>query len=238
MSSNILLLDIETLPGTAYVWSLWGENVPIERLQTPSRVVCWAAKWLGKKEILFGAEWQKGHDHMLSGIFNLLAEADAVLTYNGDKFDLPKLMGEFAAARMGSPGPVTSIDLYKTAKKLGFISNKLEFVAPQLGIGEKVKHSGFRLWRGVDEGDPAAQAEMERYNKQDTRLLERLYTTLRPFIKNHPYLGEGGPNECPACGSKKVQKRGRRRTKSFFIERLHCQKCGAWSDGVRTKAAK
>lgn len=232
---NILMLDIETVPGTAYVWSLWGENVPLERLNTPSRVVCWAAKWVGKPTILFDAEWLHGHDHMLHGIWELLNEADAVLTYNGDKFDLPKLMGEFAAAGLGSPGPLTSIDLYKTAKKLGFISNKLEFVAPHLGIGEKVKHSGFRLWRGVDSGDPKAQAEMEKYNKQDTRLLERLYKRLMPFIKNHPYLGEGRPEACPACRSKRVQRRGVRRTKSFLIERLHCQACGAWSDGKRSK---
>jgi len=235
--SKLLLLDIETLPGTAYVWSLWGENVPLAQLNTPSRVVCWAAKWVGEKGVMFDAEWEKGHDHMLHGIFTLLSEADAVLTYNGDKFDLPKLMGEFAAAHMGSPGPVTSIDLYKTARKLGFISNKLEFVAPHLGVGEKIKTEGFRLWRGVDGGDPKAQSKMMKYNKQDTVLLEQLYLTLRPFIKNHPYLGEGGSHECPACNSKKVQRRGVRRTKSFFIERLHCQKCGAWTDGVRRKAA-
>jgi len=76
---------------------------------------------------------------------------------------------------------------------------------------------------------------MERYNKQDARMLEKLYPKLRPYIKNHPYLGVGRPSECPACNSSRVQRRGLRRTKSFLIERLHCQACGSWFDGVRSK---
>jgi len=238
VSNKILMLDIETLPGTAYVFSLWDHHIPLERLKTPPRVVCWSAKWLGKKEMYFSAEWLHGRASMLERIHVLLDEADAVVTYNGDKFDLPKLMGEFAGARLRSPGPLTSIDLYKTARKLGYISNKLEFVTKHFGIGEKIKHEGFRLWKRVDQGDPIARRKMEVYNKQDVRLLDRLYKYLRPYIKNHPYLGQAKARCCPTCGSKKVQKRGTRRTKSFFIERLHCQACGAWGDGVRTKVTQ
>jgi hypothetical protein len=237
--SDILLLDIETLPGTAYVWSLWGENVPVQQLVTPSRVVCWSAKWLGKPEVLFGAEWKGGHNRMLRQIHRLLSRADAVITYNGDKFDLPKLHGEFLLAGLDMPGGgATSIDLYKTAKKLGYISNKLVFVAPLLSIGEKESTGGFDLWRKVDQGNKQAQKDMESYNKQDTVLLESLYYKLRPYIKNHPYLGDVDGRHCPACESPHIQKRGVRRTKGFIIERLHCQECGSWSDGTRRKAGK
>lgn len=232
---RVLLLDIETLPGDAYVWSLWGENIPLDRLKQPSRVICWAAKWYGKRGVVFASEWDDGRSGMLAGIHSLLSEADAVVTYNGDKFDLPKLMGEFAKDKMGSPGPLTSIDLYKTVRKLGYISNKLEHVAPLLGVGEKVKHEGFRLWKGVDEGCEKARKKMERYNKQDTRLLEDLYTVLIPFITNHPYLHDTPPTACPACGSDHVQRRGTRRTKSFVIERFQCQSCGGWHQGKRSK---
>lgn len=233
--SKILLLDIETMPGDAYVWSLWGENIPLDRLKKPSRIICWAAQWLGEKEVMFSAEWTTDPQNMFAEVHMLLSEADAVITYNGDKFDLPKLMGEFAKRGLGSPGPITSIDLYKTGRKLGYISNKLEHLSEQLGVGSKVKHEGFRMWRRVDEGDPKAQRKMERYNKQDTRLLGRVYKKLIPFIKNHPYLGMGKSDACPACQSSRIQRRGVRRTKSFIIERIHCQACGAWSDGVRSK---
>jgi hypothetical protein len=234
---KILLLDIETRPTLAYVWRLYDENVAVEQIVEPTRMICWAAKWAGESEVVFAAEWG-GRARMVRTLHSLISKADAVITYNGDKFDLPKINGEFLLAGLPPAPPIPSIDLYKTVKRLGFASGKLAFVAPLLKIGEKVKHAGFRLWREVMDGLPAARAEMERYNKQDTRLLDKLYRTLRPYIKSHPYLGTGIAPECPACGSKKVQKRGVRRTKSFFVERLHCQDCGSWSDGVRTKAGK
>jgi hypothetical protein len=58
---------------------------------------------------------------------------------------------------------------------------------------------------------------MERYNKQDVRLTEKVYKKLRPFIKNHPHLGTGNSDACPACGSLNVQKRGHAFTRSFEI---------------------
>jgi hypothetical protein len=236
MAAKILLLDIETAPTLAYVWRLYDENIGVEQIVKPTRMICWAAKWVGQREMIFGSEWMPGgREAMLAGIHALLAEADAVVTYNGDKFDLPKLMGEFAMAKRSSPGPLTSIDLYKTARKLGLQSSRLAFVAPALGIGEKIKHEGFRLWLQVEAGDERARKRMERYNKQDTRLLEKLYTRLRPFIRNHPYLGSVERGHCPSCESHRLQKRGTRRTKAFVIERLQCQSCGSWTDGVRRK---
>lgn len=233
---RILLLDIETAPNVAYVWNLYKEySIPLQRLIKPSRMICWASKWYKKGGIEFASEWGDGRDVMLLKLHGLLQEADAVVTYNGDKFDLPRIMGEFIQLGFDHPGPLTSIDLYKTVRRLGLPSGKLEYVAEALGIGSKLKHEGFEMWRGIEDGNPASQKHMEKYNKHDTRLLEKAYTALRPYIKNHPFLGSTKPNRCPACGSGKVQRRGTRRTKAFIIERIHCQKCGSWGDGSRSK---
>lgn len=235
---KILHLDIETAPTLAYVWNLFDENISVDQIVRPSRMTCWSAKWHGESKVFFDAEWcHKDRATFIESIHDILTVADAVVTYNGDRFDLPKLMGEFAVTGLHSPGPITSIDLYKTVKKLGFQSGKLAFVGPHLGIGEKVKHEGFRLWAGIEAGDEKARRKMERYNKQDARLLERLYNRIRPFITNHPYLHNDSKHNCPACGSSHVQRSGVRRTKAFIINRLHCMDCGSWSDGQRTKAA-
>lgn len=235
MKPKILLLDIETAPATAYVWSLFDDHVNLDRLITPSRMLCWAAKWYrGGWHI---ADERGNRMAMLKSLHALLSEADAVVTYNGDKFDLPKINGEFVAAGLDPVPPIPSIDLYKTVKKLGYLSAKLLYVSQYLGIGEKAETGGFKLWADVMAGDEKAWAKMLRYNKQDVALLERLYTKLRPYIKSHPALHMAeGRTVCPACGSAKVQRRGNRRTKAFVIERLHCQGCGAWFDGKRTKA--
>lgn len=235
--SNILELDIETAPGIAYIWSMFDTFVPLERLIEPSRVICAAYKWHGKKGVTFLSEWGDGRDEMLSELAAAISMADAVITYNGDKFDLPKLQGEFVRASIDPPAPPTSIDLYKAVKKLGYQSNKLEFIGPYLGIGRKVEHAGFKLWRDVLAGSPSAQKEMERYNVQDVILLGRLYNVLKPYISNHPYLHNSGPVVCSTCGHWDLRHRGYRYTRTMKIERLRCHSCGHWDSGKRSKKA-
>lgn len=237
MASKILTLDIETKPALAYVWGLWDQNISLQQLVAPSAPICVAAKFLGQKksEMYFFSDWDNGHKEMIHGIHALISEADAVVGYNTDGFDLKKLRGEFLLEGLSPPPTITSIDLLKSVKKLGLQSNKLAYVGPMLKIGEKVKHEGFELWIKVMEGDPAAQKRMEKYCRQDVELTEQLYKKLLPYIMNHPYLGDTDTGACGACGSHHLQSRGTRRTKSYQIQRLQCQTCGSWSDGVRKK---
>ena len=235
MVPKILLLDIETSPTLAYVWRLFDENISVDQIIEPTRMICWSGKWYGKKEVAFSSEWDDGQAGMVEKLHSMISEADAVITYNGDRFDLPKIKGEFILQGLPPPPPIPSIDLFKTVKKLGYASGKLAFIAPLLGIGDKVKHEGFRLWSSVLNGDPKARVRMTRYNKQDVILLGQLYKTLLPYISNHPFLGSGERLECIHCSSTRLQRRGTRRTKCLVIERLHCQECGAWRDGTQTK---
>lgn len=102
-NSRILFLDIETKPAIAYVWRLYDENVGLEQLIEAGGVICFGAQWLGEKETIFFSEWEHGRDAMIQAAHALLTEADAVVTYNGDKFDLPKLLGEFVLLGLAPP---------------------------------------------------------------------------------------------------------------------------------------
>lgn len=231
--TKILVLDIETRPAKAFVWRAYDENVGYEQVIEPGGMICFAAKYVGEPEIFFYSEWGDGRAEMIRQAHNLLNEADAVVTFNGDKFDLPKLQGEFILDGLGPTAPVASIDVIKTIKKMGFFMNRLAFIGPLLRVGQKVKHEGFELWAKVINGDPKAQAKMEKYNIQDVVLLERLYKKVRPFIKNHPRLRAG--DVCPSCGSDKTQKRGFRYTRFFRIQRNQCSKCAHWFETTRQK---
>lgn len=234
MNRKILVLDVETKPTLAYVWRAWDENVAPDQVVEHGGIICWAAKWVGKKEMFFAADWVVGRRQMLQELADMLAEADAVITFNGDKFDLPKIIGEMLLEGMDPPAPPTSIDVIKTIKKMGFLMNRLAYVGPLLGVGDKIKHEGFNLWRRVMAGDAAAQGKMRRYNIQDVKLLEQLYKRILPFIRNHPHLGQD-KHECGSCGSNNTQNRGFRRTKFFRIQRIQCNDCGSWSEGARQK---
>lgn len=232
--SKLLHLDIEWAPALAYVWKMWDENITPDQLVNPGGLLCFCAHWHGSKDYMFFSEWEHGHQGMAEAALSLLDEADAVVTYNGDKYDLPKLRGTIILAGLNPPAPPTSIDLIKTVKKLGFVMNRLAYIGPLLNAGGKMKHEGFLLWRKVLDGDTKARARMKLYCIQDVKVLVKLYERVKPFITNHPHLGDN-KGACGSCGSDHIQFRGWRRTKFFKTRRLQCQDCGSWSMGVRQK---
>jgi hypothetical protein len=232
---KILLLDIEWRPVKAYVWRAWDESISPEQIEEDGGLLCVGAKYLGEKETYLFSEWEHGHVGMLEQIHAMMSFADAIVTYNGDRYDIPKLHGEFVRFDLPPAPPCTSIDCIKAVKKFGYFRSALGYVAPFLGLGSKLEHEGFGLWKKVMQGDEAAQRRMARYCVQDVRLLEKLYLRIRPYIRNHPHVGKVGAQECPSCSSRKAHSRGSRRTRAYKIQRLQCQDCGHWFDGVRKK---
>lgn len=233
---RVLFLDIETKPAVVHAWGLFDQNIALNQIIEDGGTICFGAKWYGEREMLFHSDWLDGHKGMLDAAHALLSEADGVVTYNGDRFDIPKLRGEFCIAGLPPPPPVTSIDVYKAVKKLGLTSNKLAHVGPLLVGDGKIKHEGHELWVKVMAGEPKAQEKMQRYCCQDVRLLERVYKRVLPYIDNHPHMGFTATHSCGACGSTRTQSRGFRRTKASMIQRIQCQACGSWQTGSRIKA--
>lgn len=229
---RVLVLDIETAPNLAYVWGLWKQNIGTDWMVEAGYTMCWSAKWLGKKKVYFASVQRHDEHEMLREIHGLLDEADAVVTYNGDKFDLPTLNKEFLLNRLPPPSPYKSIDLYKTARRFRFPSRKLDYIAKSLGLKGKVVHRGRDLWIGCIKGDEKCWREMERYNRRDVTELEKVYKELLPWIYNHPnralYELRDRPS-CATCGSARIHRRGYAHTRNERYAKYQCQSCGAWS---------
>lgn len=231
---KILLLDIETAPNTAYVWSLFKEFVPLDRLIATGRVMCFSYCWHGDKNVQFVSEQDKGHEDMVRVAHALCEEADAIVTYNGDRFDIPTLHREFVKYGLSPPSPCASIDLYKTVRKrFRFPSNKLDHVCKELDLGQKMRHEGFELWVKCMNGDAMAWKSMKRYNKHDVKLVVKLYDRLLPWISGHPnhahFVKKLRWTTCPHCGKDSLTKRGFYITKTRKYQRWQCTDCGSWS---------
>lgn len=235
---KLLLLDIETYPNIVYAWGLFNQNIPINHIAEPGRTACWAAKWYGEDEVMFNAEWND--EDFIGEIWDLVYEADAVVHYNGSRFDMPTLNREFILRNGMPPADYHDIDLYRTVRKqFKFPSNKLDFVAQELGLGSKVVHRGMDLWTGCMTGDKECQQEMEEYNVQDVQLLEPLYDKLLPWITTHPNMGlyvDDDTPVCPHCGSGDIIKQGTRKTAARIYQRYQCQDCFTWSRGKTSLA--
>lgn len=233
---KILLLDIESSPNTAHVWGLWQQNVSINQLMESSYVLCYAAKWYGEKEVMFDSVHKSRPKTMLKGIHGLLNDADAVVHYNGTKFDIPTLNKEFLLHSFNPPSPYKQIDLLRVVRSnFRFPSNKLDYVAQRLNLGKKHEHEGHELWVKCMNGDKDAWKRMEKYNIQDVVLLENLYRNLLPWIKSHPnhnLFSDG--HVCPNCGSSSVQKRGTAISATGTYQRYQCRSCGTWSQSTKS----
>ena len=229
---KILILDIETAPSLAYVWGMFKQNISIDKLVDTSYTMCWAAKWLGDDDVFVSSLGDFDREGMILEIWNLLNEADAVVTYNGNNFDLPVLNREFLEEGLNPPAPYKSIDLYQVVKsQFRFTSNKLDHVASRLGCSLKAKHTGFELWKKCMENDMDAWFDMEQYNAQDVRVTEEVYLKLIPWIKSHPnyalYTDTNRP-VCTNCGSSNIQRRGSYETATQKYKRYVCNDCGTW----------
>ena len=228
--SRILFLDIETAPNVAFVWGLFDQNISHNQVKTSSYVLCWAAKWEGRSAMQFDSIHRSSKRQMLKRIHTLLNEADIVVHYNGNKFDTPTLNKEFVKADMLPPAPFKQVDMLRVCRQVfRFESNKLDSITQSLAIGRKVKHHGFELWVDCMNGNDKAWAIMERYNKQDVTLLEKVYHRLLPWIAQHPLLRLClNQLACPKCGSKRTQRRGCVATRAASFYRFQCLHCGGW----------
>jgi predicted RNA-binding Zn-ribbon protein involved in translation (DUF1610 family)/DNA polymerase elongation subunit (family B) len=234
---NILIYDLETRPSAGFIWRAWDQNISAGQVIEQGHVICWAAKWLNdpRSKTMFGCEWEGDDpDEYIHRLHALMEEADAVLTFNGNKFDEPVLRTEFVLRGLAPTAPHKSIDLYQVVRRqFRFLHNRMDSVAEYFGVPGKTNTGGFQLWVDVMNREPKALAKMKKYNIQDIRVLEDIYYKLLPWIPNHPALGHhdesGELHSCPTCGSHKLQKRGKHKTKASTFQRYQCNKCGTWS---------
>jgi hypothetical protein len=237
---KILHLDIETAPILAWVWSLWKPTIAIGQIEQDWHMLCWAAKWHGKKRVYKEALWHYRDRYersktdevaILTALWQLLDEADIVVAHNGDRFDVAKINAKFFEYGMNPPSPFKTVDTLKVAKaNFKFSANRLDYIAKLKRVGQKLK-TDFDLWLDVMAGNKKQCKRMMDYNVQDVLLLEEIYTLLLPWITNHPNVGVYNDKEevqCPNCGGTHLHYRGFAYTNAGKYQRFVCTDCGRW----------
>ena len=236
MTARILILDIETAPNIAYVWGAWKQNVGLKQWVKKSHIMSFAAKWFGENGVIYYENRKSDDKAIVKALYDLLDTADIVVAHNGDKFDLPTIIGRGVVHGFSPPSPYLTIDTVKTARKeLRLVGNSLALLCEELGLPKKDEHKkypGFELWLGCLRGEEAAWEEMKEYNIADVISLEALYIRLRPYMRNHPNVTRFNGDEevtCPKCGSHNIQWRGYYYTRAgLCYKRFVCMDCGGW----------
>ena len=208
INAKILVLDIETSPLLAYVYqkSVWKAKITHQHVVSDWFMLSWAAKWLGSKEVMSDVltpmeALEENDRRLLNGLWVLLNDADIVIVHNC-QFDIPNINTRFVLYGFIPPSPYKQIDTLKVAQnQFGFTHNGLDALAQFFGMEGKL-HTDFDLWKRCIRGEEQALFYLEKYNKKDVVVLEKVYYKLRPFIKGHPNLdlyNDGEDVLCPSC---------------------------------------
>jgi len=236
---RIVLYDIETTHNLVAVFGLLNYNMlPHENILRERYVVSASWKELGEKEVHSVSvlddpkRYAKDpHDDrfVIEKLHQVLSEADVIVAHNGDEFDLKYVETRILVHGLSPLPPILKIDTLKTARKrFYFNTNKLDYLGQFLGVGRKIKTDN-ELWLRIAKGDQSAIREMVTYNKQDVKLLERVFLKLRPYIPDHVNRQLfGGSVGCPRCGSNDTQSRGTHKSLTQVYNRFQCNACGGW----------
>ena len=237
---KILVWDIETSPMTTYTFQIYEQNIRLDQVIEDWNILAWGAKWLGepasKTMYMDNSKSKDVRDDkkIVEGLIKLLNEADAVITHNGEKFDIKRVNTRAAMNGLPPIKPYRSTDTYKESKKVfDFTSHSLAYMSEKLNKKyKKLTHSrypGLSLWKAVLAGDQTAWKEMKKYCINDVLTTEELYGELSGWIKtqNMTVWSDEAGIAC-RCGSGRLEKRGFAFTDGGKFQIYRCLKCGKW----------
>lgn len=231
-----LFFDIEVSFNLGMFWtsgfkvSLGPENIIKERA-----IICICYKWEDEKDVSWLTWDAKQCDKkMLEKFVKIANTADELVGHNGDKFDLAWIRTRCLFHGIGMFPNYTTIDTLKIARsKFKFNSNKLNYIAKFLGIGQKI-HTDFDLWkRIVLDKDKVAMDKMVKYCKMDVILLEKVYKHLATHIAPKTHYGVifgQDRGTCQECGSNELIRHLQRINASGIKKIVYqCKTCGKYN---------
>ena len=245
-SQRLLFWDIETAPLLSHIWSAFSSFIPAVMIEKESFMLSWSAKWGDEDRVMSGVltpEEALAQDdtRLVIELADLLREADRTVAHNGDRFDIPKTNNRLLLNKIPPLTPPQTVDTLLLARKsFRLASNKLDYLAETLGLGNKIS-TDFDLWRRCYQGDPDALREMVRYNRKDVVLLQQVYEELLPYVRGLPRLVDGDGRRgkfCPSCGSVEVERDGWHRTNASTFPRYRCTACQRYSRTRKTYIPK
>lgn len=238
---RVLTLDVETSPLTAYVWGIREQHLSLANIVKEWHIMCWSAKWLGDPASkLIYRETRNGDDkEILKPLWDLLDEADVVISQNGEAFDEPKIQARMMEHGFKPYKPVKHHDTYKQLKNKAFTSHKLESLTDKFCKKyKKLKHKkfpGMSLWHECLKGNKDAWMEMRKYNEYDVLSTEELYLNTRGWsnTKAPVIISQTADRLCRYCGafSLVVNKYKFSITSKKREPYMNCTSCGKYQKG-------
>jgi DNA polymerase elongation subunit (family B) len=230
-----LFFDIEVSANIGLFWqSGFKLNIGPESIIKERAIICICYKWEDSKEV-HSLEWDSKQcdKKMLQKFIHIANTADELVGHNGDKFDLAWIRTRCLFHRIDMFPGYTTIDTLKISRsKFKFNSNKLDYIAKFLGVGEKIK-TDYGMWKDIMLNKcKASMSKMVKYCKMDVVVLEKVYKELSVHILSKVHYGVifgHDRGSCPECGSDDIVRMCNRVTASGVKKiQYQCKTCNKY----------
>jgi len=151
-------------------------------------MLCWALKPMGKPELYdcVTKEEQvscKFDRRIVASLIEALKDVDVVISYYGTGFDGPYFKTRALMLGMTPPlaGDLYHFDCYYAVRgRLKLHRSSLDSACAAFGIRGK-SHLDLAVWNKARVGEKTALAYVLEHNRQDVRILERLFKKIAPL---------------------------------------------------------
>lgn len=239
-------MDLETIPNLHEALKVWpqlsaypGQNMKA----TITSIGCFGYQEFGvdKSAKCISAwdfpEWKKDVNNdkaLLIEARKVLADADALITHNGKRFDLKFFNTRLLVNGLEALDKLKHIDTCQKAKShLYLFNNRLDTLGTHLVGDNKMENGGWPLWVKVHGGIPRVRDEeseikMTKYCKKDVELTTAIFKVLRKFcteVPNYNMFTDMEIKLCIRCGSTRIKQDGHHYNKTTVQKRYRCKDC-------------
>lgn len=176
-----LFWDIETSYNIVKSWRIgYNLNLNTSDIIHERAIICLSYKWQGEDKV-HTVRWKNGCDkNVIKEFVKVVSQADECVGHNLKRFDEKWLMTRcIKHGILALPKYKVYDTLLKARSKFNFNSNKLDYIAEFLGLGNKLKHRGLAMWDDIIlRNCPLAMEEMIDYCEKDVVLTEEVYNKL------------------------------------------------------------
>lgn len=237
-----LFFDIEVSMDLAVIFQP-GRKISVDHhaIIKERAVICICYKWEGEKRV-HSLQWDKNQcdRKLLIDFLKIANEADELVAHNGDAFDIKWIRGRCWIHQIPMFPKYVTIDTLTQSRRLFRLnSHRLDYMSKIQGSQGKGK-TDFGMWVALTVSNPTAVLDkMVKYCKRDVLELQKVFTSMKPYMESKTHYGVqyGGEKiDCPECGG------GTRINKTLISAagiKKHqrvCNKCGR-THTVTAKAA-
>jgi DNA polymerase elongation subunit (family B) len=227
-----LFFDIEVSANIGLFWqSGFKLNISPDSIIKERAIICICYKWEDDKEVKYLTWDSKQCDKKLLERFVKVANScDELIGHNGDRFDLSWIRTRCLFHRIPMFPKYVTIDTLKISRsKFKFNSNKLDYIAKFLGVGQKMK-TDYGMWKDIMLNKcKVSMSKMVKYCKMDVIVLEKVFKELSNHIEAKTHYGVtfgADRGSCPECGSDELMI-SKRRTSATGVKKIQykCNTC-------------